>query len=120
MHPDLIEDSLPPATQPKDAPKNLDRDYFVCGRVNGERWLQKLPPGAQAKAILHAGTTVYVAAAVTDPVGVKGMLYRFDAITGAARGTISLPASPVFDGLSVGQGCIFVAAQAALYCLSQP
>ena len=45
---------------------------------------------------------------------------RFDAMTGAARGTVALPSAPVYEGLSVGHRCLFVATRTALYCLGQP
>ena len=113
-----MEDSLPAGTSMKTA-ISTPPDFFVSGWVNGARWVQKLPHEAEAKAILLAGSTIYISAVIDDPAGAKGMLYRFDSITGAPRETIALPSPPVYEGLSVGQHSLFVATRTGLCCLGQ-
>jgi len=114
-----IEDALPLVTNNQKVVFKPDWDFFVSGLINSNRWVQKLPHEAQAKAILHAGSVIFIAAILNDPADDKGIVYRFDAATGAPRSTIPLSSAPVFDGLSVGQHCLFAATRIGLCCLGQ-
>ena len=111
---------LPPSFTPPDRDFFVKRDFFVSGLINSNRWVQKLLRAAQAKAILKAGVTIYISAVVNDPAGTQGALYCFDATTGVPRSVIALPSPPVFESLSAGQHCVFVATRSGLCCLGQP
>ncbi|MBI5723741.1 MAG: PQQ-binding-like beta-propeller repeat protein [Planctomycetes bacterium] len=81
-------------------------------------WSVKLPEKCRGKAILMAADHVAVAIAREPEPDGKGLIIVLSLADGAEKGRLELDAAPAFDGLSTGNGRLFVATRdGRLICL---
>ncbi len=93
------------------------QQLIVAGQ---NRWSLAIAPPAQLTGLAVCGTHVVAAGGVdrADPLA-GGRLWLLDRETGKIQSSLTLPAEPVFDGLTVAQGAVLVATQdGGLHCFA--
>jgi outer membrane protein assembly factor BamB len=106
--------------------KDSSHDYeiFSCSRRDGPRhntfWQTALPTGALPKAMIHAGSKVYVAVSGANGEPGEGAVLIYDAEDGRSLGEIPLDARPRFDGLAAVNGALVVVGRGGqVICLAK-
>jgi hypothetical protein len=96
---------------------------FCCSREAKKRevlWEQPLQAGVLPKALLHAGTNLYMAVVNQDKSASKGTILICDTKDGNILGTIPLAIRPKFDGLAAVSGHLIVVGQdGEVVCLAK-
>ena len=99
-------------------------ELFSCSRKegpqNGMLWQAAVPKGVLPKALLHAGSKLYVAVVEDNDEPGKGAIRIHDAEDGQDLGSIPLDVKPKFDGLAAVNGnLILVAEDGKVVCLTK-
>lgn len=91
---------------------------FDIADPSKKAWTTKLPEKCRGKAVLMAHDSVAVAVAKESESDGKGMILIFSLADGSEKGRLELDAAPAFDGLSAGNGRLFVATRdGSIICL---
>ncbi len=104
--------------------KSYNYEVFSCSRQEGPKhkmfWQTVLPQGIIPKAILHAGSSLYVAAVQAKGELSKGIILIYGAKNGEDLGTIPLNVRPKFDGLAAVNGNLLLVGQdGKIICLGK-
>ncbi len=82
-------------------------------------WSVQVPEGSRPKAILLAGGVVFVAAMPDADDPARGVIWAYNAESGAGLGECALDAAPLFDGMAAVPGWLYVSTQdGRAICLS--